>query len=163
MNIFFTDRNPVTAARNLCNKHVIKMILEVAQLLCAAHIMTESKLRPEEDIKFYKLTHGNHPCSIWARSSLRNYDWLSEHGMSLCDEYTFRYGKEHATQKLMWWLYTHAPNIAGVDFTNPPLCMPDIYKTDDPVESYRNYYRLDKMKNIECIWTRREQPLWITQ
>ena len=37
MNIFVLDKNPVKAAEYHCNKHVVKMILEAGQMLCAAH------------------------------------------------------------------------------------------------------------------------------
>ena len=34
MNIFVVDEDPEVAARQLCDKHVVKMILESAQMLC---------------------------------------------------------------------------------------------------------------------------------
>jgi len=37
MNVFYLDRNPITAAQMHCDKHVVKMILEYAQLLSTAH------------------------------------------------------------------------------------------------------------------------------
>ena len=37
MNIFYLDKCPVKAAKYQYNKHVVKMILESAQMLCTAH------------------------------------------------------------------------------------------------------------------------------
>ena len=37
MNIFYLDRDPVIAAQMMCDKHVVKMILESAQMLSTAH------------------------------------------------------------------------------------------------------------------------------
>ena len=37
MNIFYLDRDPKIAAQLACDKHVVKMILESAQMLCTAH------------------------------------------------------------------------------------------------------------------------------
>lgn len=87
MNIFYLDSNPTLCAKYHNDKHVVKMILETAQLLCGVHWVT-GKEAP------YKLSHKNHPCSIWVRSSLENYLWLCELGLELCDEYTYRYGKK---------------------------------------------------------------------
>ena len=86
MNIFVLDLDPVKAARYQCNKHVVKMVLETAQLLCAPF---------EPGVAPYKRSHFNHPSSIWTRSSLSNYHWLIVHGMALCDEYEYRYSKIH--------------------------------------------------------------------
>ena len=37
MNIFYLHEDPVKAAKLQYNKHVVKMILESAQMLCTAH------------------------------------------------------------------------------------------------------------------------------
>jgi hypothetical protein len=62
MNIFYLNSDPERAAQLQYNKHVVKMILESAQLLCSAHIMLDSEI----DVP-YKLTHKNHPSAIWVR------------------------------------------------------------------------------------------------
>jgi hypothetical protein len=77
MNIFYLDKSPYTCARYHCDKHVVKMILETAQLLCGAHWATGGTAQ-------YKPTHLNHPCAIWVRKSLSNYKWLCELGFNLC-------------------------------------------------------------------------------
>lgn len=91
MNIFVLDRDVKKCAIYHNDKHVVKMILESAQLLCGVHHMTESNIN---DIP-YKLSHKNHPCSIWAREDISNYLWLCELGLELCKEYTYRYGRRH--------------------------------------------------------------------
>lgn len=163
MNIFFLDEDPELAAKYMCDKHVVKMILESAQLLCTAH-----HLRPEPYYKYptlYKKTHENHPCAIWCRENSANYVWLSNHAFYLCEEYTFRYNKIHKTQTLIEWLSLQLPHFSMVfgEFTDPPQCMPEMYKRKDVVEAYRAYYILDKMKKIQCNWTKREKPYWIKE
>ena len=37
MNIFYLDENPKKCAKYHCDKHVVKMIIEYAQLLSTAH------------------------------------------------------------------------------------------------------------------------------
>ena len=140
MNIFYLDKDPNKAARLQYNKHVVKMILESAQMLCTAHHETY----PSDDIP-YKKAHVNHPSTIWTRQSLQHYYWLYDHMMALGDEYTKRYNKIHKTQKVIHDLY----EICNGDYaqmTDPPTCMPDEYKTDDYVQSYRNYYVGDKKR-----------------
>jgi len=44
--------------------------------------------------------------------------------------------------------------------TNFALAMPDEYKVDCPVQSYRQYYWLDKRNAFKCVWTKRETPYW---
>jgi hypothetical protein len=43
MNIFFLDTNPALCAKAHCDKHVVKMILEYAQLLSTAHRIIDGK------------------------------------------------------------------------------------------------------------------------
>ena len=43
MNIFVLDENPQIAAQMHNDKHVVKMILETAQLLCGVHWVTDSQ------------------------------------------------------------------------------------------------------------------------
>jgi len=92
MNIFYLNSDPERAAQLQYNKHVVKMILESAQLLCSAHIMLDSEI----DVP-YKLTHKNHPSAVWTRQSRSNYAWLYFHMMALGKEYKKRYNKEHLT------------------------------------------------------------------
>jgi hypothetical protein len=151
MNIFILDFDPKKCAQYHNNKHVVKMILETAQLLCGVHWMT-GRDAP------YKLSHKNHPCSIWVRSSLENYLWLCELGLELCEEYTLRYKKTHKCKQVIEWCLINKPNIPDIPFNNPPLAMPNEYKTTSVVESYRNYYMGDKRSF--SIWTNREKPEW---
>jgi len=154
MNIFVLDWDVKKCAMYHNDKHVVKMILETAQLLCGVHHMTES---PSENVP-YKLSHKNHPCSIWARESMDNYLWLCELGMELCAEYTFRYGKRHKSQQVIEWCIYNRPNIPEEGFTVPAKAMPDQYKVEDVVQSYRNYY-LGEKKSF-CNWKNRNIPSW---
>lgn len=152
MNIFFLDFDTKKCAQYHCDKHVVKMILETAQLLCGVHWVTGSEAP-------YKLSHKNHPCAIWTRSSLSNYLYLCDLGLELCKEYTYRYGKRHKSQDVIEWCLVNKPNIHDVDFTTPPLAMGDEFKIGgDIIESYRNYY-IGGKKDI-VSWKNREVPEW---
>jgi hypothetical protein len=138
MNIFFLSFNPRIAAEHHCDKHVVKMILETAQLLYTAHEV----LPPGA----YKKTHLNHPCAIWTRESKDNYKWLCQLGLALCKEYTFRYGKIHKTQAHIEWLTANIPDLPDVGVTEIRQAMPPEYKRPNPVEAYQTYYRENKLK-----------------
>jgi hypothetical protein len=155
MNIFYLSEDPEQAAKYMYNKHVVKMILESAQLLCTAHIISDGEAA---DVP-YKATHKNHPSAIWARESVSNYIWLYDHMIALGNEYTRRYGKKHLTILKCSGALCKAPNnVTKVDLTPMPQCMPDQYKVPgNSVEAYWNYYEAEKVnvKNSnESIITR---------
>jgi hypothetical protein len=154
MNIFFLDMDVKKCAKYHVDKHVVKMILETAQLLCGVHHMTDQVT----DQVPYKLSHKNHPCAIWSRESLSNYLYLCDLGLELCKEYTYRYGKRHKSQEVIEWCVTNKPNICDKEFTEPARAMPNEYKVDSVVESYRNYYIGEKSKI--AVWKNREIPEW---
>jgi hypothetical protein len=167
MNIFYLDNNPVVAAQAMTDKHVVKMILESAQLLCTAHRFLDGEpeiqlsangrrltrySHPTLDDVLYKSTHVNHPSGVWVRESKANYLWLYEHFLALCAEYTNRYNKVHATyEKLGQLLSTPPLAIAGSPFTPIKLAMPVPYHLPDPVEAYRYYYESEKLSSPKDI------------
>jgi hypothetical protein len=154
MNIFILDTNPRKCAEYHNDKHVVKMILETAQLLCGVHWITQSTYEIP-----YKLSHKNHPCSIWARECIENYNWLCELGIELCEEYTYRYGKRHKSQDIIEWCIAHPPKIRiNNSVTRFALAMPDECKVNNPVDSYRRYYMVEKRGFAS--WKNREIPFW---
>lgn len=122
------------------------MILECAQMLCAVHHIIDPNYERYEPR--YKLTHKNHPCTIWARTSMDNYLWLCSLGLELCKEYTYRYGKVHACQPYIEEMFDIVPDIPDIGFTPPAQAMPDEYKDDNPIEAYRTYYLHDKARML---------------
>jgi hypothetical protein len=144
MNIFYLHSDPVKAAQIQYNKHVVKMILESAQMLCTAHHCygnAEQKLNVP-----YKQAHLNHPSTIWARKSRATYRWLYLHMMALGDEYTKRYGKTHLTiTKCAEFLNVPPVHIQGDEWSEPPQAMPDEYKVPGcSITAYWNYYEGEK-------------------
>ena len=149
MNIFVLDNDPFKAAEYQCDKHVVKMVLETAQLLCSAH-----------ETAPYKRTYYNHPCAIWTRSSLSNYMWLCEHGLGLAREYTFRYNKVHKSTEVIEWARLNMPNILNLGLLPFAQAMPDKYKHEDAVVAYRNYYIHEKARL--ATWKHSACPAWFT-
>ena len=170
MNIFVLDHDPKTAASYHCNKHVVKMILEAGQMLCAAHWLHLLKNYYKGDISDFnrvrdiqswlidnthpleqppwKLSHMRHPCTLWTNDSLSNYNWHWDLGVALCKEYTSRYQKTHKSEAVLDWLGKNKPRLMIDKGLTPfAVCMKEEYKVpNDPVQSYRNYYIQDKVR-----------------
>tara|TARA_R110000850_G_scaffold244943_1_gene369793 strand:+ start:194 stop:667 length:474 start_codon:yes stop_codon:yes gene_type:complete len=156
MNIFYLDKDPVKAAKLQYNKHVVKMILESAQMLCTAH---HCIMGDDADVP-YKIAHKNHPSTIWVRQSGENYSWLYYHMMALGEEYTKRYGKKHLSITKCEDKLARLPGgILETGLTEMPQCMPDEYKDECSIQAYWNYYIGEKHsvanKNKEKIYDTR--------
>ena len=166
MNIFLLNVDPAQCARDHCDKHVVKMIVESAQMLCTAHHVIGNKdFCKEYDL--YRPTHINHPQNIWIREHSANYHFLYDLFLALGDEYTRRYGRTHKTiQRLGYILVVLPDKIAASPNTRPiwetfPLCMPDYCKIGEPVLSYRKYY-INEKRHI-AKWRNGCQPMWWPQ
>ena len=145
MNIFYLDSDPVKAAQIQYNKHVVKMVLESAQMLCTAHHHYAELNYPMVEVP-YKKAHYNHPSTIWCRQNAKQYMWLYDHMIALGEEYTKRYNKIHLTiTKCKEPLRQLPLGIPDSTFTEPPQCMPDEYKVEgDSLSAYWNYYEQEK-------------------
>lgn len=170
MNLFLLSRDPRACARMYNNPHVVKMILELCQLLCVAHWMKgDLDMLPEA---FYRPTHERHPVSIWVRQCEANYQFTVDLALALCDEYYERYGykrqRHHKCRTLLLWLSRHRPDFAKPDQLPPPrkksrtqptvyateslppgcspfpLCMPEDCHHRDVIIAYRNCYLIHK-------------------
>ena len=176
MNIFYLHHDVSKCAELHNDKHVVKMILEYAQLLSTAHrvldgtesvVLTKANrkktryvLSDEREHTLYLSTHTNHPSAIWVRQSYENYEWLYKLFISVLKEYTYRYDRIHATERLVGHLYippTHIPK--GVGFTEPTPAMPEEYKVkNNSIQSYINYYV--GAKQHLANWKKRTIPSW---
>jgi len=152
MNIFVLHYDPKKAAQVQCDKHVVKMILETAQMLCTV----------AQNCGFnapYRATHKNHPCTLWTGKSKQNWDWLIEHGLALCTEYTERYGKVHKSQQHIEWCKDLNISLPTVGLTPFAQAMPVQYKNKCAVNAYRAYYRGEK--SGFATW-KKNKPNWWT-
>lgn len=175
MNLFLLHRKHAKNVRKHCNRHVVKMVLETAQLLWAAARCGGAPL-DNLDVTPYKMTHKWHPTAIWVRKTLENWKYTMEFAFTLSKEYTRRYGKVHkchahfvALRKLGYYapLERRAiKNKCGVikrsKCTPFPLAMPEecvVFRNNkiDPVRSYRKYY---KIKSKE--WAEKGRPMKYT-
>jgi len=104
MNLFVLAQMAVDAAKYHCDKHCIKMILEICQLLYTAHWYNSENPDfppvPELTEKYgndnpYRMTHKNHPVAVWVRAKKTHYDYTIKLGLELSKEYSRRFGKIH--------------------------------------------------------------------
>lgn len=181
MNIFVLDRNPHTAAEMHCDKHALKMIIEHAQMLASAYYSTigisRKKEIPDRQIEVdslfrgwprkhedgsdwpYGITHVNHPCTIWTRESIENFQWLWECNNHLCDVFETRWKRKHSIKAIMEWMERNPPNLPSSGQTPFAQAFPDCYKEFDVIEGYRRYYAM-KTSYMKIQWKYSETPYW---
>lgn len=207
MNIFAVDPNPVKSARQLHDKHVVKMILESAQMLANAcgntygnsscaiftkrfktqlfhlelaglgltlHLLMEQFINgrrwgwdPLGRVQFSTRGYAHHPCTVWVRKSPDHLHWLAVHARALCQEYTRRYGRHHATERQLIYLYQVLKrNKVFGDWRECwkfARAMDDYIKDDDSISDFEAYRRyLSKHKAFyQEPWTRSVKPDWV--
>ena len=178
MNIFYLHKEPEVSARLHCDKHVVKMIIEYAQILSTAHRMIDGEQyydlskngrriarwrHPNSNLEnvLYKASHQNHPSAVWVRENAIQYQYMYDLFVALCDEYTVRYGKEHKSRAVINWCDENRPELPEIGLTSFAQAMPDEYKNDDVVEAYRAYYLGDKKEIAE--WKNNNVPHWYYQ
>lgn len=164
MNIFALDEDPLKAAKYHNNKHVVKMILETAQILCTVY----HKQDVYTDLIPYRKTHENHPCTVWANERRANFDWLVDLGFYLHQEWQFRFNhefEEHKSFKVIQWCENHKDNLTFNDYDQTPFalampenCQVNAFGFNDPIASYRRYYIDEKSHMAE--WGKRGVPKW---
>jgi len=178
VNLFYLDTRPEKCATLHCDKHVVKMIIEYAQLMSTAHRVLdgseyEDKTKNGRRIRrwkhpnnnmenvLYKASHINHPTAVWTRQSWGNYRYLYKLFCALCDEYTYRYGKTHLTDTLLRQVLEEPPqNIPSERFSAPPPAMPDDVKEKNVINAYHKYYRVYKKDFAK--WTGRPVPSFMS-
>jgi hypothetical protein len=165
MNLFILSLIHSEIARFMMDKHVSKILLEAVQMLCTAKRVLDPE---DESIQgLYKLAHKNHPVTIWCRKTKANFIWTLDLIEALHNEWRYRYGhpdtKFHKSYLIAVYLRATMPSDKKFEengLTPFALAMPDEYKTNDAVESYRNYYLSPDKQKIATWKKRRGQPDW---
>lgn len=167
MNIFFLSFSPEEAAQMMCDKHVVKMILESVQIMCMVFRMLINDDDHADSLGLYQRTHPGNPCILWAASSSLNFNWLYHHTIALVKEHIWRYNRTvfHKSYQIAkkigdeFFCGRFHLLFPSQKFTYPPLVMPDKYKNPHSViESYRQFYIHEKADFAQ--WTQRSPPEW---
>lgn len=161
MNIFLLDTDLESSVKSLCDQHVVKMTLETAQILSTAAF----SLKLPRTSWQYQPTHINHPCCIWAGESIVNFNWLSNYGQAISQEFSYRFNKIHGSQLTLDNLHrlvtkTNQPESFALAIK--PAHRTAIYKPRLPLDlaviEYRNYYLRDKIDFAR--WSNNRLPPW---
>ncbi len=168
MNIFFLSFKVKELANLYCDQHVVKILLEICQMLYTAwyfsgeyeFIESHAPFKKDGKTRGYKKAHTGHPTTMWVASHKNNYRFASILAMALSMEHTKRFGTIHACAVHAKWLHDNIPShfklrinpkayYATQDvpkFLTPiPECMPDPYKHPSILISYKTYYTKDKL------------------
>jgi hypothetical protein len=165
MNLFILSLIQQEIAEYMMDKHVSKILLEAVQMLCSA----KKILDPEDEIneRLYKIAHKNHPVTIWCRKSKENFIWALDLVDELHKEWRYRFGhsdtKFHKSYLVALILRDNLPSddkFEETGLTPFALAMPDKYKSDDPIMSYRNYYMSEEKQKIATWNKNRSRPDW---
>lgn len=172
MNIFFLSMSIKRCAKAHFDKHVIKCILEYCQLLCTAWHALNPELAAEHLVNglIYRKTHVNHPCSIFTRNHISNYNYVVRLGLQLCHEWRYRYRHEkiHGCEEKLKFLFLNPPHAINKSIikktpNNPkglllplPQAMPAECRKKGNVHAcvraYRNYYKSTHKSHL-VSWT----------
>jgi len=161
MNIFFLSLDPYEIANMSCDQHVVKIQLEICQMLYMAwhfaglgdYLNENAPFTKDGKRRGYRPAHPKHPMTMWVSSSLENYLYACRIGLALTQEYTRRYGKVHTCAEHLTWLFTHVPehfedrksDTAYYSIEGIPECMPEEYRQASVVDAYQLYYMVEKM------------------
>lgn len=173
MNVFVLSPSPRKSAELMCDRHVVKMTLETAQILSTGQYLYHHGGHAQPGL--YKPTHKGHPCVLGTVLIPAYRHWVYLHGLALADEYELRYGKTHKSRGVLEHplirSWARPPSEAGSDWPKTwydlsldfPMAMPDVYKQGREgrvCEAYRAYYIGEKTNQLWCKWAtgRRNRP-----
>lgn len=169
MQILVTDENPLTVAREMCDKHLLKLIVEATQLLSTHMYIVAPETYNRLDL--YKPTHIRHPATTWLLESQNNVWWLLLCAHEMIMEYRYRYKKTHACKDKIMKIFEIWSEPFSTIFETQYLLkannhtpfrqiMPDYFKIEGmPVEAYRNY--VQSAKGHFATWKiKSRRPSW---
>ena len=155
MNLFILHQNPLTAAKMQANKHIVKMPEETGNLLLWPFKLSGLTMPLTKNGKApKKLSHKNHPCSLWVRESKQNFDWTFLHLKALCAEYTARYRRKHFAETYIKFIednLAYVSDLPEIGLTPFARCFGDMkaeieQNPQDTVSDYRRFYIRTKHK-----------------
>ena len=164
MNRFIIADTPQEIAQALCDKHVVKMPLEEAQMLCT--VVRQANPEYADEHELYRVAHAKHPCTLWAMETRANYTFAFKLYDAMLRDYNWRYEKIQGASKHWGSLWNARHLIPEGSLTPHPQCFSghDELKTDEayPIVAYRAFYAVDKLKFARYS-KGREMPVWLAE
>ena len=162
VNFFYLDKDVEKTAKYYCDKHVVKIPIEIAQILSKIHHILKTKIDYQKIYQNSKVVSETLGPYVWSLSSLENYIWTCNLGLELIKEYKHRFNKTyHKTEEVLQYLLDNLPPIEKRGIT--PFIMTNKYDmfqyiSKDPVKNAR--YNYAEMKCVDDKWTKRKKPNW---
>ena len=167
MNIFVLDQNPMKAAIAHCDKHVNKLAVETYQMMGSAlrrHGATDEQMPLTRTGQPLVGGYKHHPVTKWVGETRSNFDWAAKYGIELAYEFEHRYGKQHFCFLPLIKMSELSHLIPEGQITPFVLAMPEQFRQECPVLSYRDYYFNDKRHAFQMLWEKgRSEPDWWTE
>ena len=162
VNLFYLDKDPKLCAQYYCDKHVNKIMIEIAQILSQVHHVISDK---EPPYKFCKAISNTLAPFVWAKESVNNYKYCSDLAYYLLQEYKYRFKKSyHKSEEPIIWLRQNIPKEIKKRNTTE-------FKLTENVNAYSEFFNsviasryiyVDfKCKNDK--WTLRGEPSWFNK
>jgi hypothetical protein len=165
VNFFYLDRDPKICAQNYCNKHIIKIPIEIAQILSKIHYELKSDIDYSTIYNNSRVVKNTLGPYLWALESYDNYIWTCQLSLELINEYKYRYNKsEHKTEKILLSLLGNPPELPKIGITKfQGTNKYDMFQyiSNDSITCARYHYSEMKCENDK--WTNRTIPVWFTQ
>lgn len=148
MNIFFLHHNHAKSTDLYYDVHVNKITVELMQMLANCYTPEQLKLAPLTLMgKVRSHSYLHHPMTKWVMDNPANHKVALNYLKDLIIERVYRWPEKKpifASVEFRNFCESFNPlNLINPDNlreTPFPLCMPNKYKTDDPYESYQQYY-----------------------
>ncbi len=140
-NIFILDEDLETSCQYHGNRQVLTCAFYPYKIL---YSIAEGK---ELDDEWFK----------WAKATKQNRDWLVRYGAAMVKEYGHRYPKFMPLYNLIAKL--KLTDLPDTELTAFPQVMPDVYKHENVIEAYRNYFVFECEDSFR--WLNRDQPYWV--
>ncbi len=162
VNFFYLDKNPELCAKYYCDKHVVKIPIEIAQILSKIHHILQTNIDFSKIYANSKVVKESLGPYVWTLSSLENYIWTCQLGINLIHEYKYRFNKDsHKTEEVLKYLMENPPPLESKGIT--PFKMTNKYDmfqyvSTNPITNSR--YNYSEMKCMNDKWTKREKPKW---
>lgn len=170
MQIWILDQNPYQIASQLHDKHILSSCVDSAIMISGvAHVLKQQD--PENYIYSfneipYKPFDLYHPLTQWLSSSFDHWLWHFKYWAQILYEYQYRFQKTHNCECVKNWVVNNL--VFPIQRTElsfysylPGEYISYNYTTDDIVNAYREYYKIEKCENTSHIkWTNRERPQW---
>lgn len=154
MNIFVPYPDVKRNAEMLDDLRLSKMVLESAQMLCAA-----LRRHGGGDDDLYRISHANHPCTIWTGDTRSNFMYLVRLGRAIERERLERLMNPSKSILMVEHCAKFKGDIPTGKLTPFVNCTSDFKSTSDVHEAYQNQMGLKWSKDVrEPNWRFRGPP-----